>query len=177
MSVTDILTSIWGRRLGLTSSGGLMVRHPASAIANSRVLTLSTAGTVNETISLFNATLGELTVQTFKSVVNATETTASTLVNYGLSVISTAAATAQFYVMAAPAVGVLKMFSCGQTSASEITLQGTATSILFGSTGADKIFFSGVTAAGLAVTLMGVSTTRWANIGGVQTGVTHTGGA
>ena len=123
------------------------------------------------------STIADMTVSRFRSFVNATETTGTTLVNYGLSILSSAAATAQFFVMLAPVVGGLKMVAVGQNTASEITLQGTATTILFGSTGADKIFFSGADIRGLAVTLVGITATRWANVGGVQTGVTHTGGA
>ena len=179
MSVTDILTSLWGRRLGLTSSGGLMVRHPSSAPANSRTLTLSTAGTLNETIALFNATVGEITVQDLKSVVVATETTGTTLTNYGHSILSSAAATAQFFVMTAPEVGLFKSVVVGRNTASEITLQGTATTILFGSTGADKIFFTGADVRGVGVLLQGESTTRWSVIsrGGSTVVVTLTGGA
>ena len=177
MSVTQTLTSLWGRRLGLTASGGLMVRHPTTAPINTRALTVSTLDVVQELIGNFASTITELTVATFKSVVNATETTGTTLVNYGFSLLSSAAATAQFFVMAAPAVGILKMVAVGQNTASEITLQGTATTILFGSTGGDKIFFSAADTRGLAVTLLGITTTRWANIGGLQTGVTITGGA
>ena len=177
MSVLTILTSLRGRRIGLTSSGGLLVNQPSSNAVPTIAITKSSADVVQETIANFLSTIGDMTVSRFRSFVNATETTGTTLVNYGLSILSSAAATAQFFVMLAPVVGGLKMVAVGQNTASEITLQGTATTILFGSTSGDKIFFSGADIRGLAVTLMGISTTRWANIGGLQTGVTLTGGA
>lgn len=178
MSVLEILTSLHGRRFGLTSSGGLMIRHPATAPVNSRALTLSTAGTVNETITLFNATVAEITVQDLKSVVVATETTATTMANYSHSILSTAAATVQFFVMTAPEVGLMKSIVVGRNTASEITIQGTATTILFGSTSGDKIFLTGADLRGVGVLLVGESTTRWSVLsrGGSTVTVTLTGG-
>ena len=175
MAVDTILTSIHGRRLGLTASGGLMVRHPSSAAANTRALTLSTANLVQELIADFVSTITDMTVSRFRSFVNATETTGTTLVNYGLSILSSAAATAQFFVMLAPVVGGVKSGFVGQNTASEITLQGTATTILFGSTSGDKVFFSGADIRGYGVTLYGHTATRW-QVLGIRTGISVTGG-
>ena len=176
MALNDILVSIHGRRLGMTSSGGVAF-VPTTSTGVSHLGEISSAGVFQSSISDFLTTITDMTVGRFRSVVVATEATGTTLTNFGLSVLSSAAATAQFFVMLAPVAGVLKMIAVGQNTATEITVQGTATTILFGSTSGDKIFFQGADIRSMAVTLMGISTTRWANIGGLQTGVSITGGS
>lgn len=163
----SIATAIWGRRFGLSSTYALVDQ------AGNKALTIDSTGLqANSTV---------LTFDRLHLVANATAVTSATLVNYGQAILSTATATAQTFTMYAPVLGILKVLSVGRNTASEITIQGTATTILFGSTGADKIFFAGADVRGRSVTLMGESTTRWSVIaawgGQSATAMALTGGA
>lgn len=154
MAQDTILTTLHGRRFGLTSSGGLLTNETGSTAPLLAVMR-DTAGRV-------------------AGAVNTAAVVATTLVNYGLDILSSATATAATYILAAPAAGVPKKIAVACT-ASEITLQGTATSILFGATGADKLFISGADNRSKGVILEGQSTTRWAVLA-LPTGGSLTGG-
>lgn len=154
MARDTILTSIHGRKFGLTSSGGLLT-YETGATAPSIALMGDTSGRV-------------------PAIVTASAVVGTTMTNYGLDVLSSATATAAIYTMRAPAAGVLKEITVATTS-SEITLQGTATSILFGSSGADKVFISGAENRSKSVILRGITTSRWAVLA-LPTGGSLTGG-
>src|SRR3990167_9092942 len=124
-----ITTAVVGRRLGLSATHAIVDRNGDKAL-----MIDSTGLQANSTVLTFNR---------LHLAVNATEATGTTLVNYADSILSTATATAQTFNIEAPVMGILKVISVGRNTASEITLQGTATTILFGSTGADKVFIAG----------------------------------
>ena len=159
-----ITTAVVGRRLGLSSTHGILDRD-----GNKALMIDSTGLQQNSTVLTFNR---------LHLAMLATAVAASTLVNYANAILSTATATAQTFNIEAPVAGILKVIAVGRNTASEITLQGTATTVLFGSTGADKIFIAGADIRGRSVMLLGESTTRWSVIGGWNSSnVTLTGGA
>ena len=159
-----ISTSIWGRRFGLSSTNALVDQ------AGNKALTIDSTG--------LQANSTTLTFDRLHLIINATTVASATLVNYGQSIISTATATAATYTMFEPVRGIVKLITVGRNTASEITVQGTATTVLFGSSGADKIFIAGADIRGRSVTLMGESTARWSMVGAFYaTNVTLTGGA
>ena len=159
-----ITTAVVGRRLGLSATHGILDRD-----GNKALMIDSTGLQQNSTV---------LTFDRMHLIVNATSVASATLVNYGKSILSTATATAATYTMYDPVRGILKIIVVGRNTASEITIQGTATTILFGSSGADKIFFAGADIRGRSVVLMGESTGRWSVIGAWNaSNITLTGGA
>jgi hypothetical protein len=158
MAKDVILTSLHGRRFGLTSTGGLGANE---------------TGSTGLVIALMKST-ADIVQGAYGSTVETAAVVATTMINYGMSVLSTATATAATYTLAAPVKGVEKQIYAA-CSASEITIQGTATSILFGSTGGDKLFFSAASNQSNAVMLKGISSTRWAVLAR-PTAVTITGG-
>lgn len=152
-----------GRRFGLSATDAIVDRD------GNKALVIDSTGLIKNSTTF--------TVDRLHVSINATTVSSATLVNYGQSILSTATATAATYTMYAPVLGIEKTISVGRNTASEITVQGTATTILFGSTSADKIFFSGADVRGRSVVLIGESTTRWSVVGGWNaTNITLTGG-
>ncbi|HDZ73689.1 MAG TPA: hypothetical protein ENH55_13170 [Aurantimonas coralicida] len=91
----------------------------------------------------------------------------STLTNAGFTSLSSSSSTALTFEIAAPAIGVRKEIHI-DTSASEISFGGTSTAIIFKGTAGgagSTLFLSGVNLAGATITLRGMSTAQWANIG------------
>src|SRR3990167_4958218 len=108
MAFDDMLVSVYGRRLGMTSSGGVVFTPTTSTGPVSHAAEISSAGVFNSSVSSFLSTIGEMTLLKLKTFVNATAVVSSTLVNYGLSVFSSATATAATFTMLAPEVGIFK---------------------------------------------------------------------
>ena len=144
-----VLTSMHGKEFGLSSSKAILVRENGST-GYYNALVQSTANHVQNTVGRLAGT------------VSTADVVGTTLTNFGLSVLSSATgATAVTFTMAAPAAGVGKEITVVCT-ASEITVQGTATTILFGATGGDKLFISGADNRSKSWVLRGQTTSRWA---------------
>lgn len=146
MALGDFIkqVSIHGKRLYLTSTGG--IANDSSFVAVMRNAT----GVVQDKI---------------RSYVETISSSGSVLVNYGLSIISSATGQATFaHTIAAPVAGITKsIFQEG--SATTVTFGTSATTILFRSTasaGSTLMTFSSTNGlGGTAVTLIGLSATRW----------------
>ena len=143
-----MVTSIHGRRLGLSSTGGII-----------QALT-STGGGSSEF---------DLTAQMWGQGMVATHSSSeATLRNVGTNIISSATAASYLFTMAAPVINArTEVFS--QSSATTIVIDSGATTRFFQSTGAGLSTALTISLAstlggcvGEAVTLLGLSTTRWA---------------
>lgn len=140
------LTSIFGRRLALSSSGGLV--NSASHAFVSRDAT----GTLQDTL---------------RSYVETISSSGAQMVNRGLSILSSASATARAVLIAAPLAGLEKVIY-SVSSASVITISGSATTTIFQTSGAGTTVMTitaGGGATGEGVRLIGLSTTRWGMLG------------
>jgi hypothetical protein len=138
-------TSIHGRRLSITSTGGIGSKSSGS-----------TSHAPDQVAQMWGPGL--------KSVASASEVE---MVNFGITSLTAASATAQNYTILAPVEGVRKDIHI-ETSASEITLNGATTDIVFQSTFAgvgSSMFLSSALLAGKTVSLLGMSTARWAITG------------
>ena len=144
--ITKVLTSIHGRRLGVSSSGGILSEYKGVV---SRAVTETTVGLRNDAAA--------------QSAVSA----CSTLSNYGRQALSSGTATAVVMEILAPVAGIEKEFLIG-TSASELTLGGPATTNIFkpAIAGAgSSMFLSAANLAGTVIKLRGQSATQWSVIG------------
>ena len=164
MSLTNVQVSMHGRRFGLSSSGGVLVA-PTTGTGYSHLAEISSAGVVNSSISNFGSTITEMTVAKNKDVFETVSSSAATLVNYGVSVISSDVINVSVLTLPAPEAGMVKEI-WGQTSASTISFNTTAVTILF-----DATFGASSTALvwdraggqrGAYIKLLGLSATRWA---------------
>ena len=138
-------TSIHGRRLAITSTGGL-----GSLSSGSTEIKL------DQVAQMWGPGL--------KSVASASEVEMN---NFGITSLTAASATAQNYTILAPVEGVHKDIHI-ETSASEITLNGATTDIVFQSTFAgvgSSMFLTSALLAVKTVSLLGMSTARWAILG------------
>lgn len=165
MSLNQILTSLHGRKIGLSASGGLLLQ-PTSSTGMSHVMEISSAGVVNSSITNFGTTLTEMTVQKLKTFVETISSSAATLAAYGLSIISSDVINVSVLKMPAPETGVLKEIFC-DSSASTLSLNTTATTIVFG-TSVDSTALVLDDAGGVrgkCIVLRGITDLRWAMIG------------
>ena len=140
-------TSIHGRRLGLSSTGGIITGY-------------NSTGQISTAL--------EASAQMWGPAMNDSVTAVtSTIGNAGFTALTVATATAITFEIAAPVEGVYKEIHI-DTSASEISLGGPTTDITFRGTAAgvgSTMFLSAANLAGRTITLRGMSTARWANIG------------
>lgn len=145
----NIQTSLHGRRLGLTATGGI--------IANE-------VGSTAPSIAIMGTT--DRIVNTFKTAVETVSSSAATMINYGLTVISSDVANASVLILSAPVAGVEKQIY-GDSSASSITLNTTAASITFGASVLSSafVFDNAGGVRGTSLVLKGISATRWALLG------------
>lgn len=159
MSLNKALVSIHGRRLGITSSGGLISRPSTAPGTANHFAEISSAGVMNSTITT-------MTVQELKSYVETISSSAATMVNHGLSVISSDVINVSVLTLAAPAAGVEKMIY-GDSSASTITLNTTSSDITFGASvlSSALVFDNAGGVRGTSVLLKGISASRWAFFG------------
>ena len=138
------VTSLFGRRLGLTSSGGLV--NDSTFVAIMRNAT----GVIQDVM---------------RSYVESISSSGAQAVRYGVSILATATATARAFSIQTPISGVEKrIFS--QASGSVVTIETSATTILIASTGAgggatSLTITNAAGTKGEAVTLMGLSSTLW----------------
>lgn len=153
--------SVHGRELGLTSTGGLV-----SAYGSTGRLT----GSFDAIAVMTDSTWARLTP--FREPLVAASSSGATLSNSGVSLLSSATATARTFSIAAPVAGVYK----------EIISQASASSLIFSATSTAQTFYtsSGVRTGttsltlisepagdgtfGNSIALRGVSATRWAVI-------------
>lgn len=158
MSLVTILTSLHGRRFGLSSSGGVLVQ-PTTSTGVTHLAEISSAGVVNSSIT-------EMTVQLLKSFVETISSSAATMVGHGLSVISSDVINVSVLTLSAPTAGVNK-FIYGDSSASTVTLNTTATTITFGASvlSSALVFDNAGGIRGTGLILKGISATRWAFFG------------
>lgn len=163
MSLGKILTSIHGRRLGLTSSGGLAFARTTSSLT-SMAAEITTAGVFSSTISNFGSTVAEMTVQGLKSVVETISSSDATLTNYGMSVLSSATATSRNFSIGAPETGIRKVIH-SVSSATTLVIDTTADTIGFNSsanTSSTRLTFQAAAGVGgRSVVLEGASASRW----------------
>ena len=164
MSLTQILTSLHGRRIGLSSSGGVLVQ-PTSSTGVTHLAEISSAGVFNSSISNFGSTITDMTVAKMRSVIETISSSAATLLAYGLSVISSDVINVSVLKLSAPEAGLEKTI-WGQTSASTITFNTTADTILFdttfGNTSSALVWDQAGGIRGSWINLIGLSATRWA---------------
>lgn len=142
-------TSIHGRRLGLSSTGGIITGVD------------STGG---------GSTAFVLAAQMWGSaMLNTVSSSEATLRNAGVNLISTATSTAYTFTVGAPVAGVA-MEVISRSSATTVTFQTSATTILFFDStltpdGATGLVLSQTSTDGgnfgAAVMLRGLSTARW----------------
>src|SRR3990167_9339094 len=115
MSLNTIQVSMHGRKFGLSSSGGVLIA-PTSSTGVSHLAEISSAGVVNSSISSFNSTITEMEVAKQKNVFETISSSAATLSNYGVSVISSDVINVSVLKVPAPEAGMVKEI-WGQSSA------------------------------------------------------------
>ena len=164
MAFDRILRSIWGKEAGFTSTGGLIFR-PTTSTGYSHAAEISSAGVFNSSITSFGSTIGDITMKTMRSIIETISSSAATLVNYGVSVISSDVINVSVLKVSAPEAGILKTI-WGQTSASTITFNTTADTILFdatfGASSSALVWDRAGGQRGAIIRLLGLSSTRWA---------------
>lgn len=156
MSVDQILTSIHGRRLGLSATGALLMQQRDST-GMSRAVTVSSANIREETIA--------------ESVLTCSGS-AVVITNSGFThVTSDMSVNGAALTVSAPAAGVLKEIFL-DSSASTVSLGSTAAGITFGaSVGSSvRVMDAAGGVRGTSIVLRGLSTTRWAILGGRKLG-------
>jgi len=153
-----------GRKFGLSSSGGVLIA-PTSSTGVSHLAEISSAGVVNSSISSFNSTITEMEVAKQKNVFETISSSAATLSNYGVSVISSDVINVSVLKVPAPEAGMVKEI-WGQSSASTLSFNTTADTILFDTTfGASSSALVWDRAGGVRggyIKMLGLSATRWA---------------
>ena len=164
MSLNTIFTSLHGRKIGLTSSGGVAIA-PTSSTGMSHLAEISSAGVFNSSISSFNSTITEMEVAKQKNVFETISSSAATLSIYGVSVISSDVINVSVLKLPAPEAGMVKEI-WGQTSASTISFNTTADTILFdatfGASSSALVWDRAGGQRGAYIKLLGLSATRWA---------------
>ena len=161
-------TSIHGRRLALSSTGALVDANAYGALMK------NSTGAIQSSSTLLTY-VGEVEVAGHRIVAQSAvaSSVASTLTNYGFQSLSSASATAMTaFEIAAPVAGTSKEIYI-DTSASEFSLGGTATDVIFASTlvtaNVSTLFASSAAAGGgladTVIILRGISTTQWAIMG------------
>ena len=137
--------TIHGRRLGISTTGGLIGRNATS-----------TASGWDAAAQMWGAGLH-----------NSVSSSAATIGNAGVTSITAASATAQRYTIAAPVLGIRKIINL-DTSASEISFAGPTTTVIFQTTKAgvgSTLFMTLANLAGKNLSLLGMSTLRYTVLG------------
>ncbi len=165
MSLNKIFLSLHGKQVGMTSSGGLAF-EPTTSSGYNHAAEISSAGVFQSSIDSFASTIGDMTVQLFRSVVETVSSSAATMLNYGLSVISSDVINVSVLKLSAPTLGVLKEIY-GDSSASTVSLTTTSSDITFGASVLSSafVFDNAGGVRGTSLVLRGLSATRWALIG------------
>ena len=142
-----ITTAVVGRRLGLTATHGIADRD-----GNKALMIDSTGLQQNSTVLTFNR---------IHLLVSAIVGASATLLNYGLTHLTSGTATAVAFELSAPVEGLLKEIFIGNSSASAFSASGSATTTVFNSS--DGAALTKITMIkGSNVVLRGLSTTVWA---------------
>lgn len=147
-------TSIHGRRLGISTTGGIISASSGSTAAADQAAQMWGVGLCNEVSSG-----GEL------------------IPNDGITIISSDSTGGEAFIIASPVVGIAKEILCA-ASASAYTLNTSATSVLFVGTGTGSTQLGNIGSTiltmgsanavnlfGLSIQLRGLSATRWAVLG------------
>jgi hypothetical protein len=145
-----MVTSIYGRRLGLSSTGGI-------------TQSLTSTGGISSSFLLLAQMWGPAMVAT------TTSTGGATLSNSGVSIINSSATSATFLV-SAPVIGVRKEIYIISAS-SVMIFGGTSTSQVFmkvagGAAGSTIITLTDASLAGQVLILRGLTATQWGVING-----------
>ena len=156
MAQDIILTSLHGRKFGLTSSGGVLAREGSTQQAFIALM--------QSTANVAGSTLLDMQVLKNRSVTAAVASSVgSTMNNYGTNVLSSGTATAVVLQIAAPAVGQ-RVEILSRASASELSFGGTSTAILVGA-GTTAFLAMAAGVAGASIVLRGETTARYGVIG------------
>jgi len=157
------LSSIHGRKLALSSTGAIVDKNGYGALMKNSTGAVQTSSTALTYV-------GELTVDGYRlnAQSDVASSVGSTFTNYGRQTMSSASATAMTaHEIAAPVADVEKEILI-QTSASEFTLGGTATAVVFQPAVAgagSSLFVAKANLAGTTIKLRGISATQWAVVG------------
>ena len=144
------ITSIHGRRLGLSSTGGILA---------------STGSTEFDAVAVMRDSTGARLGPLYEPLTAVASSIGSTI-GHGFSTISSGTATAPSFEISEPVVGVEVEIHI-DTSASEMTFGSCTTAIVFRTTlsgEASTMFFSAladVDLFGVSLTLRGITTTQW----------------
>ena len=165
MAINQYLVSLHGRKMGQTSSGGIVIQ-PTSSTGMSHLAEISSAGVFNSSLTSFGSTITEMTVAKLKAPVETVSSSAATMVNYGVSIISSDVINVSVLTLSAPEAGILKEIF-GDSSASTVSINTTATTITFGtSVGSSALVLDDAGGIrGKCVILRGLTATRWAIVG------------
>lgn len=147
-----IRTSIFGRRLGLTSTDGLYVGDPGSTVVDRAAILRDSTGAI----------LGPH----YEPLTSASSSGAE-ISNEGVTQLSSATSTALTFMLLKPSAGVLKRIVSMSTS-SAITIDTSATTIVFQTSGgasSTSLSFGAANNRGEFAVLVGLSTARWMAIG------------
>ena len=165
MSFNKVQLSLHGKQVGLTSSGGLIF-EPTTSSGYNHAAEISSAGVFNSSVSAFGSTVGEITIQKVKTVVETVSSSAATMVGYGMSIISSDVINVSVLKLSAPETGMLKEIFC-DSSASTVSLNTTSSDITFATSVGSSVLAlddaGGI--RGKTLTLRGLSATRWAIVG------------
>src|SRR3990167_551741 len=145
-----MVTSIHGRRLGISSTGGIIQAYNSTGKGSTQF---------------------DMTAQMWGQgmVATTTSTGGATLSNSGVSVINTSASAATFLI-AAPEIGVAKEIYV-VSAASALTFGGTSTSQVFmkvggGAAGSTTLTLIDASLAGQTLIMRGLSATQWGIMNG-----------
>ena len=156
MAQDIILTSLHGRKFGLTSSGGVLAREGSTQQAFIALM--------QSTANVAGSTLLDMQVLKNRSVTAAVASSVgSTMNSYGTNIVSSGTATAVILQIGRPTLGQ-RVEILARASASELTIGGTSTSILIGAGTTGFLSMAGGV-AGASIVLRGESTTRYGVIG------------
>jgi len=153
MAVDKIQKTIVGKRFGLSSSGDLVVNQYGTT-GPYVALVRSTADVVQ------GSTLFDMAMLKSRSVLATVNSSVGSTMNaYGTNIISSGTATAVIMEIGRPTAGQ-RVEILSRTSASELTVKGTATTILFGA-GTTAFLSAAGGVAGASIVLRGESTARF----------------
>lgn len=165
MALNTGFVSIHGRRMGMTSSGGVVIVPTSSTGLTSHLAEISSAAVFNSSITSFRSTIGEIEVAALKSVVETISSSAATVSNEGISRISSDVINGSVLKLSAPE-DMLNKEIWFDSSASTITIDTTAATIVFdtslGSSSSALVMGRAGGTRGAYVKLLGIGTTRWA---------------
>jgi hypothetical protein len=148
----QMLTSVFGRRLGISSSGGLVMGAKGSTVIDrAAVMTDSTGARLNQVCE----------------PLTAASSSGATISNDGLTTLNHSSATTLAFVLQRPAAGSVKRLASLSTS-SAIVIDTSATTIVFQTSGgasSTSLTFGAANNKGEFAVLVGLSTAKWMAMG------------